>query len=265
MNLRVIKKDGKAYFELPQEFAEQDNIELFRLKDGYYLLSFQLSNSFSFQEKKSQPSERVKLSDNDKRILDRLSSIKFEQRTPQQLERMLSTDEKKWLKSLLDRNYVNIYRSKKYPNGVYNISNLIYPLLRQYSTNKTPLQQFKTSASSQAKVTLSTNRDPLYAQLQQTGFIVIHPSAEPSDMMTKEVRRGNIIGVKSFDGKTYAVTKEFFTRLAKSIHNLLNKDTSVDEIAKTCCVDIDGCRAVLAILSERGEVLERKKNIFVLV
>ena len=43
--MKIIKKDGKSYIQLPEEFSDVEDAELFRLKDGYYLLSVPLGKT----------------------------------------------------------------------------------------------------------------------------------------------------------------------------------------------------------------------------
>lgn len=258
MKLSITKKDGRVYAELPPEFANELEVEVFQLRDGYYLLSLPL-------DKKQKPTERVQkaeqavLDQSEKKLLEKLISIRFDQRTPGQLDRLLTTDEKKYLKSLVDCGKVNVFRSNKYPTGVYNISDRIYPLLRPASSQK-PQQEQKSITVRQDGV-----GDLFFIQLKKDGFAVLPDYARTSEILKKQVRVGEVIGVRSFDGKTYAVTREYFSRLANIITSLLKKESGVDEIAKLCKTPSDGCRAVLAIMAERGEVLERKKNVFDLV
>ena len=43
--IKIIKKDGQNYITLPSEFENLDELEMFALRDGYYLLSVPLDNA----------------------------------------------------------------------------------------------------------------------------------------------------------------------------------------------------------------------------
>ncbi len=262
MRARLIKKDGRIYVELPPEFAQESEVELFQLRDGYYLLSLPLSVKQT--ESMVQKTELTAvLRQNEKQLLEKLLLIRFNQRTPKHLDRLLTSEEKKLLKTLFERRYVSIFSSNKYPDGVYNISDKIYPLLRtslRSSVGRT--QAFQQLEATKAE---EISDDPFYNQLKKQGFAVLPEYSHTSELLRKQVRAGDIIGVRSFDGKTYAVAREYFSRLANIIRSRLKKESGVEDIARLCKFPPDGCRAVLAIMAERGEVLERKKNVFALV
>lgn len=45
MRIRVLKRQNSSYLELPKEIASEDELELFTLKPGYYLLSVPIGQS----------------------------------------------------------------------------------------------------------------------------------------------------------------------------------------------------------------------------
>jgi hypothetical protein len=255
MKLKIVRKENKCYVELPSDFLEENEVELFKLRDGYYLLSLPLNNIHTAEKSEKNKSE---IDEEEKRLLEKLLSVKFEERTPKQLERVLSIDEKKTLEKLIKKDFVNIFRSKKYPGGVYNISDSIYASLRTSAKPESDKQSDRQQAT-------GDDVESLYSQLRRNGFVVLQGNVKAFDALKKDVQSGAIFGVKAFDGKTYIVTREYFSRLANIIRAVLRKESELKEIAKLCKTSEEGCRAVLAIMAESGEVLERKKNVFVLV
>lgn len=294
MQLRIIRKDGRAYAELPPEFANENDIELFQLKSGYYLLSVPIGTRPRVQDSRSQGSkepgelvasatghetrdfvaqntgnyvvQNTQLDQAERKLLDKLLAVKFEKRTPDELDKALNIDEKRMIKSLIDRRCITVFSSKKYPNGVYNISDKAYAMLKQrnISSPASSVLTNKPYPRPNAQDPKATYVDPFYAQLQQKGFMVLQSNVAASETLRGKVRAGEIIGVKSFDGRTYAVTKLYFMKLSALMTPILKKASKVDELAKTCEAPEEGCMAVLAIMAERGDVLEKRKNLFAL-
>ena len=124
---RIIKSKGKAYLLLPSEFVQEEEIELFQLKEGYYLLSVPLHKK---EVVKTKIEEKKELGEEEKRVLQKMLGIRFEGRTPPSIEKQLGEAEKIVLKNLLEKNIVNIFKSKKYPDGVYNIKDSVYGKLK---------------------------------------------------------------------------------------------------------------------------------------
>ena len=95
--MKIIRKGGKAYLELPDEFY--DGAEFFRLRDGYYLLSVPLGKKAAAVQK----TEIQIPTEAEKKVLKHLLSIKFQNRTPDYVAKVLSAEEKKVLKELEEK------------------------------------------------------------------------------------------------------------------------------------------------------------------
>lgn len=235
MKLTILRREGACYIKLPAEFSKYNELELFQLRDGYYLLSILLDS------KQKAPDE------NEKALLEKLLAIRFQQRTPRKLDKMLSAEEKVTLTELIKHNFVNVFRSKKYPDGVYNIADNIYSLLQPSSKMHERRKEERPEGAN---------------QLKQEGFIVFEGNRSLPDAIKQQIKLGEVIAAKSFDGKIYVVTKKYFMKASRAIQSVLKRDMTVEEISRLCRIPADGCRAVLSILLEEGEVLERKRGVF---
>lgn len=78
------------------------------------------------------------------------------------------------------------------------------------------------------------------------------------------IKKGELIGVKSFDGKNYIASKKFFDFACRKIFKLTSS-FSTENAAKELNISIDGLKTALMILKDKGEVIEKKKNLFSLV
>src|SRR5512136_1479556 len=105
--------------------VSSEEVEMFQLRDGFYLLSVPLGQGGP------RPREGGGVTDQEKAVLKKLLSIQFQKRTPAYVGKALSEGEKAVLDGLEKRGFVNVFRGDKYKDGVYNISDNIYPVLSQ--------------------------------------------------------------------------------------------------------------------------------------
>jgi len=254
VKIRILKRQNHSYIELPQEMAGQDEIELFQLREGYYLLSVPLGQA-TVKTQVTQAETRGPLSESERALLKKLLSIKFENRTPAYVTKALDNDEKTVLRELERKGFVNVFKGTKYKDGVYNIRDSIYPLLSQKEAAG-PKEAVQAAAPSP------------FGLLHTQGFMIIADKNEArilSERLADDMKRGNALGVKGFDGKFYIVTRDYFTKSQAAILAILKEDMNADAIAIATKLNPDGCRAVLRIMSENGDVLEKRRGIFAAV
>ncbi|MBD3210951.1 hypothetical protein GF318_06250 [Candidatus Micrarchaeota archaeon] len=239
--VRILKRNGKAYVELPPGLPDCDELEIYPLKEGYYLISLPLGRAVTRPKKG--------LSENDRQVLRKLLSIRFEKRTPAYVSKALSEQEKQILRDLERRGHVNVFRGKKYRDGVYNINDKTYPLLKNRPPPSKPVQRNSDS----------------FTLLKTQGYVVIPDRREAyslSQKLKQDLKTGSVIGIRGFDGKFYAVTKQFLEKAEKAIAAALKEEMDISSIAETAKLNRDGCMAVLRIMAENGEVIEKKKGVF---
>jgi len=248
MRVRVIKRQNNSYMELPQDLSNRDEIELFPLKPGYYLLSLPLGH----EEPKLAKTDQI--SDAESAVLTKLLAIRFEQRVPAYVNKVLGKDEKPVLAELERKGFVNVFISTKYKDGVYNIRDRAY-LLAQKGRMPPKPQGGPIQASP----------NDLTSLLKSQGFIVINDKNQArmlSESLSPEMKNGAVAGVKGFDGKFYVVTRSYLNQSQIAITKALNEDMDAASVAAAAKLDPEGCMAVLRIMSEAGEILEKKKGVF---
>ena len=258
--IKIIKKGSEAYLQLPSEFENLDELEMFALRDGYYLLSVPLDNA----ELKTNNQKPItnNLSENEKLLLKNLLSIKFEKRTPKNIDKMLEDNERVLLANLIKNGFVNVFKSKKYPDGVYNISDKVYPLLRENKQITKPTEQ-KVEPKTKENIKPST-----ISNTSNSNYRIISNPQEAylfSQEIKKSGRDRDFICLRSFDGRFYAVSKRYFTANSENVKDALKNEGNIAAIAKLCNIELEGCRALLNVLSDRGDVIEKRKDTFVLV
>ena len=289
---RVLKKNNRLYLELPESMPEYPELELFELKPGYCLISLplELSSLSSHQSTNSSIIQSIagnprtqstvpnqqSIAEEEKIVLTKLLSIRFEKRVPPYVAKVLSEAEKQILAQLEKKGFVNVYKGKKYKDGVYNIKDSIYPLISQKAPivpktstiQKAPIVKPTQKSGSLQNQPIASSLGPI-SELNQSGFLLISDKKQAFDLsqsMKNEMKEGAVVGVKGFDGKFYIVTINYLLSTQGKISSILdNKGMKSVDIAVTTNLDPDGCIAVLRIMAENGDIIEKKKGIFALV
>jgi hypothetical protein len=280
MRVRVLRRQNSSYLELPQEMAGNEELELFQLKPGYYLLSVPFGAESGGQSAKTgaQESEGTRIAQQkpvlgaaeqltsaERAVLQKLLAIRFDQRIPANVSRMLDDGEKAVLKELERRGLVNVFKGTKYKDGVYNIKDSAFSLAQKGGENDGARQAGRTMPQAAQPSFMNQASNDLAASLKARGFIVINDRNQAralSESLSGEMKNGSVAGVKGFDNKFYVVTRDYLTQAQISITKALKEDMDAATVATAAKLDPEGCMAVLRILSEAGEILEKKKGVF---
>lgn len=87
-----------------------------------------------------------------------------------------------------------------------------------------------------------------------------------SGQLEMRVKKGEVVGVKGFDKKLYVCERSFYENLCAKLQQAgLPKEFSVQQAAEATKCGEGACLAVLSIMKEGGDVLEKKKGMFKLV
>lgn len=269
MKRLLIKKNGKTYVQLPAQFDIFDEIEIFQLRDNFWLISSPLEKNV--QEKpieKYVPNEigkkiGKKLSDDEKLVLRELLKIRFADRTPLKIEKLFSPEKQNLVRQLLKKGFVQIFYGRKYQKtGVYNIKDDIYPLINQSEPKEDKIVQ---------KIASRTQSVPLtYSELLKIGWLIIS-NPQNAELFSSELKKigvaQNVKGVRAFDGRFYIATNKFLYFTYEKIKSIMEKKTEmhIEEIVAATNLEPESVLVVLNILAESGEITERKKGLFCLV
>ncbi|MGB9703346.1 MAG: hypothetical protein ACP5HJ_01855 [Candidatus Micrarchaeia archaeon] len=193
-------------------------------------------------------------------VLKKLDQIKYNERTKEEIEKRFSKREKEILDNLLKRKVIEMRKS----NGkeLYSINLSIYNrfLLRK--------KGIKIGKGGEV-VKVNMESDALIETLEKEGYIVLSTEEEANEVSKKlenDIRMGNVIGTRGFDKKYYVVLFSFFTKESQKIIELLKKgEATLQEICQKLNYKEEKAKAILALLLEKGEIIEKKKNLFQLV
>ncbi len=102
--------------------------------------------------------------------------------------------------------------------------------------------------------------------LEKNGFLVLQTEAEAgrvSLLLEQSIRHGQILGTRAFNKKFYIVRRSYFDKNSGPILKKLREESDrVVELARELSIEEDGARAVLYLLSENGDVSEKKRDTF---
>ncbi|NYZ78344.1 hypothetical protein H0N96_03010 [Candidatus Micrarchaeota archaeon] len=110
----------------------------------------------------------------------------------------------------------------------------------------------------------------LIQQLNSVGFLILSNEMEAkvvSMRLESDVKMGRVLGIRGFDKKYYVVTREFYDALSKKLLKALSgkKEENVAALSESLKAPQEACIAVLYLMKEAGEVIERKRGAFTLV
>ncbi|MDD5022848.1 MAG: hypothetical protein PHU63_01640, partial [Candidatus ainarchaeum sp.] len=207
MRVPILKKNDKFYIEIPKELVILDSLELFELKNGFYLLSVEnLPERKKSSELKSRSTQSTQSTQEEEfDVISKLMSLQFSERTPSSVLKILNAKEKQILDDLISKKQVWLFnKSPKYSKeGVYNISDKLFSLWKDNKYNN------------------KTNNKPASSflpVLQREGFVIVSDSRDAhnfSEEIKEKMSIGQAFGVKGFDGKYYVASRAYYSKLSQ--------------------------------------------------
>ncbi len=263
---------------------EGDELDFFKMGDKQYLIAkksdvLQMLTGGTTREPipipqvQSKPSGRtLQVSDEELRVLKKLDTIKYNDRTAEKLKQVLNDNERKVLRGLIAKEFVTPFKRVGEQKSKYGITKSVYDQFlfgkrqQQQPVPQAPVaeaQEQKPKAWEKKVVSASGG---YLNMLETAGFLVVANQAEASAVsaeLEESIRRGLVIGTRAFNKKYYIALKSFVARSAPGILKAMgDKAMRIEEISKDTGIDEDGIRAVLYMLAEQGEVTETKRDIF---
>jgi hypothetical protein len=248
LNVKKAREGVLLEGSVPSEIAGAEAVELFSLRDGIYLLSI----VGRLEHAKGSPANAGQFSEAESALLKKLLAVKFEKRTPDEVDRALLPHERDVLSTLMKKKIVTIFRSQKYSRGVYNVSDAAFGQARHASV--LPPQN--------APITPSAH-DPL-----SRGWLMLENEGEArelSNAMAGRIKAGAAYGLRAFDRKYYLVSKEFADEWQPRLRAALEKGSKTAmELGSEVGLEEQGCQALLLHMCEQGELLEKNRGKFAL-
>ena len=130
-----------------------------------------------------------------------------------------------------------------------------------------------------AKTTTSTNALPTVApkapnpsastllKVKQNGMMIIQnefAARKMAEELSMDLKKGEVIGA-NIEKKFYFMSKQYYDMYAVRIKAVITKDSKVDEIVEKSKSSLDTVVAIISVLKEQGELLEKTKGKFTLI
>ena len=282
-------KSNKLIVNLPDELvksmklSEGQEVEFLRSDDGSYRVMrkddvYREENGAGAAAQQSARRAPLTPSQSEITVLKKIGTLRYQMSTVVNVNKLLTQDDKSVMKSLLQKKFVNLFNSKD-GNRVYSISKDVYDnfLMRKKSPQSIPqapqaktYQQPRSTAYARqpsAGYMPVTEIDEV-ATLEKEGYIVLQSESQAaaiSSALEESIRKGHVLGTRAFNRKFYIVLRSFMEKNGPQLIKLIGNGTSktTDLSAKTG-IDEEGIRAILYLLSESGEVSEKRKDAFTL-
>ncbi|MDO8339923.1 MAG: hypothetical protein Q7T16_04675 [Candidatus Burarchaeum sp.] len=259
---KVAKVGGKLALVLPDSVSgemglkEGDELALHELSAGAYAITRKGAQiGREVDEQAGEGAAKGGLDDAALRVLRKLESIRFEQRTPKQVGEIMTSAERQVLDALVENKIIGFFKSAKYKDGVYNIPKDIYELVR--GGGKKVVAEVPASSA-------YTNPEE---SLEKLGYTIVEREQDAkmlSEKLNPQIKSGELMGVRGFDSRFYLARKGFYIAISERLEKAMRgkKNRTAAEIAKDAKVKEDECSVVLNLMREEGEVLEKKRGTY---
>ena len=239
--------------QLPQNLANANSLEILTLKDGLFLLT--IKGAVEKTEEKLATPRAGQLSENEKNVIRKLLSIRFEKRVPAEVDKTLSKEEKEILDVLIKKRQVWVFFGNKYgKDGVYNIADSAFSEVRE---------QEHVSTGTVQQNAVAHNVSPTHPP-EKLSWLVLENESDARNFghaFEEKIKNGLVRGLRAFDRKYYFISKEFADEMEpKAMVALSSGDKTAEELSREIKISSEGCRALLIHLAEAGEVLEKQKG-----
>ncbi|MDE1860106.1 MAG: hypothetical protein KGH72_00115 [Candidatus Micrarchaeota archaeon] len=294
--VKVYKSKDKLIVYLPFEvvrglrIGENDEVDFFKAGDNTFIFakksdvaSLLLGKEGPEGAPRQQPSAPAQqrraseagLTQEELDVLRKLDTLRYGSRDVDSVNRMLSDREKEVLSRLIVKKAVLPFRKDMRSKELYSISKEVYDkfLMRKKKAGPEPAKieevspQIKEAPFMYVRNKMPENEN--VKKLEKDGFVIVSTEGEASSLslaLEESIRRGLVLGTRAFNKKFYVVLRQYFDRHATAIiKDLKDKGESrVSSIARDVGISEDGARAILCLLSENGDVSEKKKDLFTL-
>ena len=219
---------GEVYTKLPEEVVKKLGID-----SGDEL-------EFSIEGDKVLITASGKgLSDDEMSVLRKVNSVKYYERSMHNVMNDLSGSEPNIMKDLFKKRI--LFEYEKEGSKLVGIDKKFFPYLTEKETSIV---------------------DKLFSQ----GFIIVEEPAlmkKINNQLIESKKAGQVKGIKGFDGKFYIVTMSRFSELKPRVEKILGSEKPLEKIASELSISEDLAKAVLEIMKEDGDIIEKSKDVFI--
>ncbi len=233
--------------------VEGKNYELIPNQNGMFLLiDKELTKEPPKQESQKKPLITEEWNEEKQQVIGLIRKLNLSDLVEGKFEASLNEKQRKALLSLVATGKVTIFKlNESYKKGVYKVKEENAPKTER---EKKESEDFNALEKQFNEYTL-----------EQDGFLIIkskEKAAQASLTHEKQIREGELRGIKSFDGNYYLIQNDLLQNyISKIISSLSEKNNQhLEELARKINASKQLTAIICEFLKEEGEILEKKKG-----
>ncbi len=194
----------------------------------------------SFKDAKDLVKNKIATLLNDK-------NLTFQDKVEGSFETLLNKEDLSVFKEMLLNKEVEVFKlSDKYKKGVYQMASFNKPSSLPSKEQTADFSFFDTEK-----------------------YIILNKPEDAKQFSSSyeaQIKAGDILGIKSFDGNYYVINKLLFTKIRDLIFSLNLKDSfSIDFLIEKTTFQKQALKVVIEILKEEGLIIEKRKETYQLL
>ena len=189
----------------------------------------------------------------DKKIFDLILQKSLGERVEGKFEKLLNKEENERLKELVKSGKIFVFKLPKYKQGVYKLKE----------------QAFESKPIINLKKDFSTQQLPEDYSISKNGFMVVkgeNEAREVSNALRERIEKGEIKGIKSFDGSYYVIEIPVYEKIRQALMECFKTKNSLscEEITKMINVNKELVKTACEFLKDEGEIFEKRKEFYIM-
>ena len=189
----------------------------------------------------------------DSKIFDLILQKSLGERVEGKFEKLLNKEENERLKELVKSGKIFVFKLPKYKQGVYK--------LKEQPLEKKPIINLKKD--------FSTQQLPEDYSIAKNGFMIVrgeNEAREVSNTLRERIEKGEIKGIKSFDGSYYVIEIPVYEKIRQALMECFKTKHSLscEEITKMINANKELVKTACEFLKDEGEIFEKRKEFYIM-
>ena len=214
----------------------------------------------------------------DAKIIGILKQSKLSERVEGKFENLLNGEELKRFKELIREGRIVPFKlSEKYKKAVYKLaeeirgaSEKIAEAARKYEESQKYVREHsQPKYSTKPKGTINSITVPSFDEMKlaKHDFAIVRDenvARALSSRLSDEIRKREVFGTKTFDGEYYIIKRHLYEKYSPIILRFIREhnSASAEQIASSLNIDKSLVKVVCEFLREKGEITERRKEVY---
>ena len=99
-------------------------------------------------------------------------------------------------------------------------------------------------------------------------YLILNNEVEARQLsvsIAQKIKSGEVIGVRGFDKRFYIVSRDYLNKTKSIIKEAVGNGADLNSIVSHSKLPLDACLAMLVVLKEEGELIEKKTDFYEVV